>query len=264
MIGVFDSGVGGLGVWREVVRALPATPTVYLADQAHAPYGDRSVEEIRELSFAATRVLLDEGAVVVVVACNTASAAALSALRRAFPAVPFVGMEPAVKPAAAASRSGVIGILATRATLEAPGFAALVERHAAGARVVAQIGEGLVEAVEAGRLEASSTVELVRRCVGPLRAARADHVVLGCTHYPFLGHLIRASAGPGVTVVDPAPAVARRVADVWTSLPEAAAIAAGGARHRLLTSGQVEPFRRLVERLVPGVATGVEVEASAG
>lgn len=261
MIGVFDSGVGGLGVWREVVRVVPGASTVYLADQAHAPYGDRSLDEIRALSIASVDLLLTAGATMVVVACNTASAAALPGLRSAFPAVPIVGMEPAVKPAAAATRSGAIGILATRATLAAPGFAALAARHAGRARLVTQVGVGWVEAVEEGRLEGPGVADLVERSVAPLRAAGVDQIVLGCTHYPFLGRTIEAAAGSGAAVIDPAPAVARRVAEVWSGV--AALQVAPRARHALQTTGAVERFRRVVDRLLPDMVASLRPDVTA-
>lgn len=270
---MFDSGLGGLGVWREVVRALPGVPTVYLADQAHAPYGGRSLAEIRELSVQAVALLLDRGADVVVVACNTASAAALHHVRAVWPQVPFVGMEPAIKPAVAVSPTGVVGVLATAATLAAPGFRALVERYAAGIRVVAVPGHGLVEAVEAGDLTGPGVRASVEACVAPLRAANATPIVLGCTHYPFLRAAIEHAAGPGVTIVDPAPAVARRTASVWwereaarggalpTSRGDAPATPA--VLHRMLTSGDPRRFRVALQQLVPG-HDAVEVVGALG
>ena len=263
-IGVFDSGVGGLGVWRWIVRALPGVPTTYLADQAHAPYGDRTYEEIRTRAERAVELLLSDGAGMVVVACNTASAAALAHLRSAWPGIPFVGMEPAVKPAALASRSGVIGVLATAATLGAPGFRALIRRHAGAVRVVTGAGRGLVEAVEAGELTGPRLEALVERCVAPIRGAGADQIVLGCTHYPFLVQPIGRVAGAGVNIVDPAPAVARRTAEVWLGVvaeaggPSPVARRPGGD-HRMLTTGDPARLEASTHLLVPDLAAGLAV-----
>ena len=213
-VGVFDSGVGGTTVLRHLHAELPGANLIYLADQAHCPYGARPAAELRALSAANTRWLLDRGAALIVVACNTASAAALHWLRRAFPATPFVGMVPAVKPAVEHSRSGVVGVLATPATIAGDLLDEVVTRWAGAARVLRQACPGLVEQIEAGALDAPATTALLQRYLRPLLAAGADTIVLGCTHYPFLVHQIRAIAGPDVTIVDAAPAVARQAARV--------------------------------------------------
>lgn len=213
-VGIFDSGVGGLSVWREIAARYPALETVYVADQAHIPYGPRELEEIRDFSRAITRFLLDQGCGTIVLACNTASAAALAALRAELPAVPFVGMEPAVKPAAATSKSRVAGVLATPATFQGALFATTVERFASGVHLVRQVCPGLVERIEAGDLDGEGTAALLRECLAPSLAAGADTIVLACTHYPFLIETIRRMAGPGVSVIDPAPAVARHLGTV--------------------------------------------------
>ena len=213
-VGIFDSGVGGLSVYREVARALPHERILYLADQAHVPYGARSLEEVRELSEGITRYLLTRGAKLVVVACNTASAAALHHLRRVFPGTPFVGMEPAVKPATEKTRSGVIGVIATEATFQGDLFASLIERYAGGVRVIARACPGLVGAVEAGAADTAETKTLLQQCLGPLVAAGIDQLVLGCTHYPFLERAVREIVGPDIAIIDPAPAVARQTARV--------------------------------------------------
>lgn len=213
-VGIFDSGVGGLSVWREVARQFPAENLIYFADQAHVPYGARPMSQIRAYAVAITRFLRDQGARLIVVACNTASAAALQHLRATFPGVPFVGMEPAVKPAAENSRNGVIGVIATPATFQGELFASLVDRFAGDAQVLTQVCPGLVEAVEAGALDSPATEALLRRCLAPLVAARIDTLVLGCTHYPFLAPAIARIVGPEVKIIDPAPAVARQVGRV--------------------------------------------------
>jgi glutamate racemase len=211
---VLDSGVGGLSVLREIRHQLPNEDLLYLADQAHIPYGPRSLVEIRRLTVAITRFLLDQNAKSVVIACNTASAAALHHLRGTFPSVPFVGMEPAVKPAAEITQSHVIGVLATPVTFSGEMFASLVTRYAQGATVLTQVCPGLVEQVEAGDLHGPTTVSLLRRYLEPLLKAGMDSLVLGCTHYPFLTAVIQTLVGPGVDVVDPSPAVARQLGRV--------------------------------------------------
>ena len=213
-IGLFDSGVGGLSVAREIMRQLPAHPLIYLADQGHAPYGQRPLAEIRDFSGAITRFLLAQGSQVIVVACNTASAAALHWLRREFPDVPFVGMEPAVKPAVERTRTHHVGVIATAATFQGELFASLLERYASDVIVHTQICPELVPLVEAGELDTPAARAAVEGYLAPLSAAGIDELVLGCTHYPFLRPLIEAALGPDVDVIDPAPAVARQTARV--------------------------------------------------
>jgi glutamate racemase len=211
-IGVFDSGVGGLSIVRELRRQLPAESLLFFADQAHVPYGPRPMDEIRRFSETIARYLLSRSADLIVVACNTASAAALKDLRRAFPGVPFVGMEPAVKPAAEGTRSGVVGVLATPATFQGELFASVVERFAQGVRLVNQTVPGLVELIEAGHLDTPQTEDLIAHALQPILEAGADTIVLACTHYPFVIPVVARLAGPGVTVIDPAPAIARQTA----------------------------------------------------
>jgi len=209
-IGVFDSGVGGVSVLREIRRALPAEDLIYLADSAYTPYGDRPSAVITERAIAMVQLLERHGVKAVVVACNTATGIAVDELRARF-SMPIVAIEPAVKPAAARTRSGVVGVLATTQTLASERFSKLVETHAAGVRVVTQPSPGLVERVEAGELSGPATRSLVEQYVKPLLATGADTIVLGCTHYPFLSAVIQDVAGPDVTVIDPAVAVAREL-----------------------------------------------------
>jgi glutamate racemase len=248
-IGVFDSGVGGLSVWREIRRFLPDEPTTYLADQAHVPYGPRPPGEVRAFSLAIARFLIEDGCKAVVVACNTASTAALRSLRETFPETPFIGMEPAVKPAAAISRSGVVGVLATEASVGGPLLADVIERHAGGARILSQACPGLVEAVETGRADAPETLALLGRILAPLLSEGADTLVLACTHYPFLADAIRRLADPGLTVIDPAPAIARQLGRVLERRGLARA-PAGPPRHTLLTSGPAPRLAAAAGRLV--------------
>ncbi len=257
-IGVFDSGVGGLSVWREIAGQAPHEDTIYVADQAHVPYGQRSLAEVRGFSEAIARFLLDQGAKVIVVACNTASAAALHALRHALPRVPFVGMEPAVKPAVERTRKGVVGVIATEATFQGELFASLLERYAQDVEVLTQICPGLVEAVEAGALEAPGTEALLRQCLTPLVEAQVDQLVLGCTHYPFLRAAIEDIIGEGVSVIDPAPAVARQTGRVLARR-EARASGDRLGRHTFFTSGDVAAFEGMIDRLLPRLGAQWEI-----
>jgi glutamate racemase len=209
-IGVFDSGVGGLSVLRHVRAQLPSVPLLYVADSGHVPYGDKSQDYIRERSLTLTEFLLRQGAAAVVIACNTATAAAADMLRERVTA-PIIAMEPAVKPAVCATRTGVVGVLATVGTLESARFAALLEQYAGNVEIVTQACAGLVEKVEAGELDSAATRELVARYTRPLIERGADTIVLGCTHFPFLKPVIAAAVGPNVQIIDTGEAVARQV-----------------------------------------------------
>lgn len=210
-IGIFDSGIGGLSVLRAVRTLLPEEAIIYLADQAHVPYGSRPLEEVRTFAEAITRFLLAKGAKLIVVACNTASAAALRHLRQLFPEVPFVGMEPAVKPAAERTRSGVVGVLATPATFQGALYASVLERFANGVTILQDTCPGLVMAIERGHLNGDEVQGILEKALQPMLARGIDTVVLGCTHFPFVIPVIEAIVGPEVRVIDPAPAVARQV-----------------------------------------------------
>ena len=210
-IGVFDSGVGGLSVLRHIRAALPGEDLLYVADSAHAPYGVKSAAFIESRALAIAEFLVAQNAKALVVACNTATAAAIATLRQRFDLL-IVGMEPAVKPAAEATRSGVIGVLATSGTLESARFAELVQRFGSNARVVVQPCPGLVEQVEAGDLAGPVTRALLSGYVTPLLAQGADTLVLGCTHYPFLQPLLRELAGDHAVFIETGAAVARQLA----------------------------------------------------
>jgi glutamate racemase len=216
VIGVFDSGLGGLSVLRELTVALPQADFLYVSDAGHCPYGGKRAAEITDRAEAITDFLLAQGARLVVVACNTATIAAIESLRAGY-AVSFVGMEPAVKPAAALTKTGVVGVLATGAALAGEKLHQLIERHAAGVRVLTQPCPGLVEQVEAGAIDSPETRALVRRYTAPLLRQGADVLVLGCTHYPFLKAVIQAEVGSGITLLDTGAAVARRAATLWTA-----------------------------------------------
>jgi glutamate racemase len=215
-IGVFDSGVGGLSVLKAIRALLPHEHLVYVADSAHVPYGNKSPEYIQQRSLTLTKFLIEQHhAKAIVVACNTATAAAVSLLRANF-SVPIVGMEPAVKPAVAASNNKIIGVLATEGTLKSAQFAALLERFAANVTVITQPCHGLVEKVEQGDVSAIATRELVARYALPLVERGADTLILGCTHYPFLRELIADVVGKNITLIDTGEAVARRLQGALT------------------------------------------------
>jgi glutamate racemase len=239
MIGVYDSGVGGLAVLRHVRRLLPDADLTYLADQAHMPYGPLGLEEVRRLAVAAVASLVERGATTVVVACNTASAAALHHLRERF-AVPIVGMEPAVKPAAAATRTGKVVVLATPTTFQGSVFDDLVGRFAADISVIAHPCPGWAAAVEESWPDGADAA--VGDHLRPVLAGGADTIVLACTHYSFLDDVIARVAGPGVTLIDPAEAVARQVTRV--------ADAGGTGTTTYLTTGDPVRFGAQIERLL--------------
>ncbi len=248
-IGIFDSGVGGLSVWREIVSLLPNETTLYLADQAHVPYGDRPLEEIAHLTHAAVAWLLQQGAKLIVIACNTASAAALESLRARWPAIPIVGMEPAIKPASQQTRTGHVGVLATPGTLQATRFNHLVERFANGVHVHTVMGAGLVSLVEQNQLEGPEVEGLLQSILAPVNAADVDHLVLGCTHFPFLTKAIRRVLGDEVQLVDPAPAVARRTKFVLEQNHLQKAYAGPGTWH-FVTTGDPKRFQEVVHHLI--------------
>ena len=219
MIGIFDSGIGGLSVFREIRKLLPEQSYIYYSDSAHCPYGDKSKEYIIDRARSITRRLMEMGAEIVVVACNTATAAAISTLRKEFP-IKFIGMEPAIKPAAALTKTGVVGVLATAGTLKAEKYLDTREKWAQSITVVEHTGEGFVELVEKGQTSGAEAEAVVQNSLVPLLEAGADTIVLGCTHYPFLADTIKTVAathgadGNSFHLIDPAPAVARHLLEV--------------------------------------------------
>ena len=251
-IGVFDSGVGGLSVLHHIRQTLPDERLIYVADSGHVPYGDKSPEYIAQRSLALTRFLIAQSADAIVIACNTATAAAAATLRSQFD-IPIVGMEPAVKPAAAATRSGVVGVLATIGTLESARFAALLERYGEEVEIVTQGCPGLVEQVEQGNLAGPETRALVERYTAPLLARGADTLILGCTHYPFLAALIRDVVGPNIILIDTGEAVARQLQRrIATELPDRAS---GDASAQFFTSGDAMQASRIMSTLWSGEVT---------
>lgn len=245
-IGVFDSGVGGLSVLHHIRQLLPHERLIYIADSAHVPYGDKTPAYIEQRSLILTRFLIEQGADAIVIACNTATAAAAASLRSQF-SIPIVGMEPAVKPAVAVTRSGVVGVLATIGTLESARFAALLEKYAGAVEIVTQGCPGLVEQVELGQLHSAQTRALIERYTAPLLARGADTLILGCTHYPFLAPLIREVVGDSIALVDTGEAVARQLQRrIQAELP---ARTAGEASAQFFTSGDAAQASRIMSVL---------------
>lgn len=276
-IGVFDSGEGGLSVLKEITRLLPEAEYIYYSDNAHCPYGEKSPEYIQDRARAITEWLLKEGADVIVVACNTATAAAISVLRSEYSDassqnvrdrvqkltggrhdhICFIGMEPAVKPAALGTRTGVVGVLATAGTLKGSKYLKTKESVDDQVNVFEHVGRGFVELVEEGRLSGSEAEDVVKASLGPLLSAGSDIIVLGCTHYPFLLPVLQKVAGPDIRFIDPAPAVARQLVHVlerdgMLSAGEASSALARNASAvpssphvKLLSSGDPEPLHHL-------------------
>jgi glutamate racemase len=221
-LGVFDSGVGGLSVLRELQAQWPQARMLYLADSGNAPYGERSDEFVVERSLRITEFLLGRGAELIVVACNTATAAAVAALRARWPGVPVVGVEPAIKPAVKASKNRRVGVMATPSTLRSDKFQRLLEAHRGDAHVHLQPCPGLAALIEQGDLAAPALLNRIAELCQPLREAQVDTVVLGCTHYPFVRGPIQAAMGPEVLLMDTGPAVARQAQRLLAALPQRA------------------------------------------
>lgn len=209
-IGIFDSGVGGLSVLREIRNQYPGEDLIYIADQIHVPYGTRSRQQVLEFSEGIIRFLIQEGVKIIVLACNTASAVALAHLRKKYPDLPFVGMEPAVKPAAEETSTGVVGVLATPTTFQGDLYASTVEKFARGVKVLQDTCPGLVDQIESGKVDHPRTREILQKALDPMLEQNVDKVVMGCTHYPFVIPIIEEIVGDQVRVIDPAPAVARQ------------------------------------------------------
>jgi glutamate racemase len=248
-IGMFDSGVGGLSVLREVRILMTQEDLIYFADQANVPYGSRSLEEVQKFSLEITKFLLSQPVKAIVVACNTASAAALRYLREVFPDVPFIGMEPAVKPATEQTKSGVVGVLATRATFQGELYASVLERFAHGVKILQHTCPGLVSQIEKGSIDDPKTRAILEEALLPMLEQGIDTVVLGCTHYPFVIPVIRSIVGPNVRVIDPAPAVARQVKRVLESKGTIRRSAHDG-KVTYYTTGDVVSFERTVSVLL--------------
>ncbi|HEX8831089.1 MAG TPA: glutamate racemase [Longimicrobium sp.] len=245
-VGIFDSGIGGLSVAREIRQQLPHEHLLYVADSAFVPYGDRTVDEVRARTLAGGRYLEQRGAKLLVVACNTASGAALELLRERL-SIPVVGLEPAVKPAVALSQNGRVGVMATAGTLRSERYDRLVRAYGNGAQVIAQPCIGLADAIEDGHLDDEVLRALLPGYTEPLKAAGVDTVVLGCTHYPFVREQIAAALGPGVRIVESGPAIARQTERVLRERGELAADGPGSLR--IITTGNAAEVASVAARI---------------
>lgn len=245
-IGIFDSGLGGLSVWKELNRLLPDTDMVYVADSGRCPYGPRPTEEIISFSREITEFLISEGCGLIIVGCNTATAASIRILRKEYQ-LPFVGMEPALKPAVAASRTGVIGILATEGTFRGTHFQDTKATYAADATLLLQVGHRLVDFVETGQLTGDDVRVCLEAYLLPMLEKKADQIVLGCSHYPFLKDTMNAIVGDQARIIDPAPAVARQAAKVWanTGYPSA------GNGQTFFSSGDLQQLKGFLSVIAP-------------
>lgn len=208
-IGLFDSGIGGTSIWKEVVKLLPNEKTIYLADSKNAPYGEKSSEEILALSIKNTELLISKGCKIIIVACNTATTNAIDYLRTNYP-ISFIGIEPAIKPAALLSKTGAIGILATKGTLTSKLFEKTANEYTKNITKIEQDGEGLVPLIEAGKLNSEELHYLLEKYLKPMLAFNIDHLVLGCTHYPYLIPQIKKIVGENVKIIDSGEAVAKQ------------------------------------------------------
>ncbi len=246
-VAVFDSGVGGLSVLAEIQQLLPRESLLYVADCGHIPYGEKTPEFIRERCATIAEFFHNQRAKALVIACNTATVAGIADLRLRYPDWPLVGMEPAVKPAAAATRTGVVGVLATTGTLQSAKFAALLDRFAADVQVITQPCPGLVELIETGDLVSPEIHQLLQGYVTPLLAAGCDTIILGCTHYPFLKPLLREMIPASITLIDTGAAVARQLQRL---LGERELLASGHPRTaQFWTTGDPEDFRNVLRVL---------------
>jgi len=248
-IGIFDSGVGGLSVLREVRRQFPAEDLLYIADQAHVPYGIRTMEEVLGFSEGIIRYLLKKKVKLIIIACNTASAVALEVLRKSYPALPFVGMEPAVKPAAEETSTGIVGVLATPATFQGALYASTVEKFAKGVKILPDTCPGLVELIEEGKIDHPDTRGILEKALYPMLEKGVDEVVMGCTHYPFVIPLIQEIVGNEVDVIDPAPAVARQTGRLLDDY-DLQTNGGGIGTTKFLTSGDPAEFDQIIRQLL--------------
>ncbi len=255
-IGLFDSGVGGLSIMKEIRELLPGEDLIYFADSRYCPYGERTADFIKERSVAIVKYLLSRGCKLIVVACNTASGVSLSELRRLFPEIPFVGVEPAVKQAALYTKKQRVGVLATVLTLAGDRFNSLVERFAGGLTVVTQPCPRLVEAVEAGKTTGVEVENLLRQYLAPLLAHDVDVIVLGCTHYPFLRPLLEKMLDPGIMVLDTGKPVARQTKRLLKERGLLSRRGEGG-KEWFFTSGDPAAVGPVIERLWGKPVAGV-------
>lgn len=250
-IGIFDSGIGGTSIWKEIQALMPYEDCIYLADSKNAPYGEKSNEEIVQLSIKNTEYLIQRGCKLIVVACNTATTNAIDYLRNLYD-IPFIGIEPAIKPAALNSKSKKVGILATKGTLSSALFHSTSQNHAAGIEVIERQGKGLVGLIEKGDLESGSLKQLLNQFVQPMLEKGIDYLVLGCTHYPYLIPILREILPAEVQIIDSGEAVARQTKAILAKQHLQNSLDAIG-RHHLYTNGNLEVLERFVLNAAPNV-----------
>ena len=248
MIGLFDSGVGGLSVWKELVKIMPDERYIYVSDNGYCPYGPKPKADILDRAKKITEFLIDKGADIIVVACNTATAAAIETLRKTY-SLPFVGMEPAVKPAALNSSTGVICVLATQGTFKGELYLRTLHKFASNTKVIEQIGTGLVELVENGNTDSEEAKELLEKYLRPMLEEGADHLVLGCTHYPFLTDTIRKITGDSLVIVNPAPAIASRTHELLREL-NIQSKSPDGVNLFYTTGGNIQLMEKMVGEII--------------
>ncbi len=247
-IGIFDSGVGGLSVWRVLRRVFPQDTLIYLADQAYLPYSSQTQQTLIERSEKATRFLHQQSCELIVIACNTATAAAVDHLRQQLPQLPIVGMEPAIKPAVQQTQSGIIGVLATASTLASTRYAHLTQRFAQQVTLLENPCLELAPRIERGEQHTADTQQYLHTIVQPMLDQQADTFVLGCTHYPFIEPVLRQLVGPRATIIDPAEAVARQVGRLRQPNPTQ------NGDHHFYTTGSAPQFQAQINRLLPQTA----------
>lgn len=246
-IGIFDSGVGGTSIWKEIVKFLPNENTIYLADNKNAPYGKKSAEEIISLSIKNTELLISKGCKLIIIACNTATTNAITILRKNYN-IPFVGIEPAIKPAALYSKSGAIGILATKGTLSSTFFEKTAKEYTQNIRTIKQNGEGLVSLIEKGKLNSNEMNELLTAYLTPMLNFNIDHLVLGCTHYPYLIPQIKKIVGDNVKIIDSGAAAAKQTKAVL-SKNNLLSTSTKPSNHIFYTNAQATVLEQLIKEV---------------
>ena len=246
-IGVFDSGIGGISIWREIVQLLPLESTIYLADSKHAPYGAKSQEEIKQLCIKNTETLLELGAKIIVVACNTATTNAISYLRANYN-VPFIGIEPAIKPAALKSKNKSIGILATKGTLNSQLFSKTSKRYTQEINTIEIIGTGLVPLIEQGKIESKETKDLLASYLAPMIKANIDYLVLGCSHYPFLVPVLKELLPSEVTIIDSGEAVAKQTKAILEREKTLNKVSPSAITHTIYSNSTIDVLQNIIIR----------------
>ncbi len=254
-IGFFDSGVGGLTIWKEVVKLLPMENTIYLADSLNAPYGEKSPEEVLDLCFRSVDFLISKGAKLIVVACNTATTQAIGKMRSTY-SIPFIGIEPAVKPAALKSKTKCIGVLATNGTIESDHFNRTKEHYSNDVKVVTQVGEGLVRAIEDGEIGTVQLRTILSKHLQVLMSEPIDYIVLGCTHYPLLIPMIRDIVGDSIQLIDPGPSIALQTQRMLNGHGISNSNLSMG-RHHLFSSGNVDVLESIVKNTLKVKASNI-------